>query len=370
MAGYVRNDTANNIAPDKDAQAGDIDGEFDAIQAAFHSTTGHAHDGTTAEGAPILVLGPDQEVEISATAIYGAVNNDIDLGTTTKKFKNAYIAGNIVVDGTVDGVDIATRNSDLASAQSTITAHGTRLTTAESNITAIQGVNSTQNTRLSNLESSDDAQDITDASLQTQINTLVTMHTAQQTAINSLQSQLNASQNTILNKIFPVNSLYITHRNENPATTLGIGTWVAHGEGRALVGVGTADEVSYSVGQTRGANDITLSLSQIPTHAHNSGAISVSVAAHNESFSFDIYKFRGDFAQVLNGSNIAITDVGSATASSNTDDEDNPFSRIAWNINHTHSASASAAPTGNAGSGGAHSNIQPSIGVFVWRRTS
>ena len=60
--GYVRNDTGNNIADGNVINASDLDGEFDAIVAAFDSSSGHTHDGTSEEGAPITKFGPSQEV--------------------------------------------------------------------------------------------------------------------------------------------------------------------------------------------------------------------------------------------------------------------------------------------------------------------
>lgn len=47
MAGYTRQDTADNIANGKIIDADDLDSEFDAVESAFNSTTGHNHDGTT-----------------------------------------------------------------------------------------------------------------------------------------------------------------------------------------------------------------------------------------------------------------------------------------------------------------------------------
>ena len=56
--GYTRNDTANNIADGNVINAADFDGEYDAIEAAFNSSSGHTHDGTASEGGPITVIGP------------------------------------------------------------------------------------------------------------------------------------------------------------------------------------------------------------------------------------------------------------------------------------------------------------------------
>ena len=55
--GYTRNDTPNNIADGNVINASDLDGEFDAVQAAFNGSTGHSHDGTTGEGPQIATAG-------------------------------------------------------------------------------------------------------------------------------------------------------------------------------------------------------------------------------------------------------------------------------------------------------------------------
>jgi hypothetical protein len=107
MAGYTRVDTINNIADGNVINAADLDGEFDGIQAAFNSSTGHNHDGTAGEGAPILALGPVQDVTISTTVLGVKTTNTVDLGTTGLRFKDFYLAGNASVGGTL-GVTGAT----------------------------------------------------------------------------------------------------------------------------------------------------------------------------------------------------------------------------------------------------------------------
>jgi hypothetical protein len=97
MAGYVRNDTTNNIADGNIINASDLDGEFDSIQSAFVNTTGHTHDGTAAEGAPITKIGPAQDVVASATDLKPKTNNTVDLGTSSLRYKNIYAAGTAFV---------------------------------------------------------------------------------------------------------------------------------------------------------------------------------------------------------------------------------------------------------------------------------
>ena len=91
--GYTRNDTANNIADGNIINAADFDGEYDAIEAAFNSSSGHTHDGTSGEGAPVTVLGPAQDFVASTTEIKPKTNNTLDIGTSLLKFKDAHLAG-------------------------------------------------------------------------------------------------------------------------------------------------------------------------------------------------------------------------------------------------------------------------------------
>lgn len=95
MAGYTRVDTINNIADGNIINADDLDGEFDGIQAAFNSSTGHNHDGTAGEGAPILALGPVQDVTISTTVLGVKTTNTVDLGTAGFRFKDVYLTGTV-----------------------------------------------------------------------------------------------------------------------------------------------------------------------------------------------------------------------------------------------------------------------------------
>ena len=92
MAGYIRNDTSNNIATGNVINASDLDGEFDAIVAAFHASTGHVHDGTAANGAPITKVGPAQEYVGDGTSFSPKTTATYNLGTTSLRWNNAYIA--------------------------------------------------------------------------------------------------------------------------------------------------------------------------------------------------------------------------------------------------------------------------------------
>jgi cytoskeletal protein CcmA (bactofilin family) len=113
MAGYTRNDTTNQIADGNVINAAPLDGEFDAIQAAFNVSSGHTHDGsTTGDGGPISKLGPSQQLTQTTTALTPSGDNTIDLGTSSAEFKDLYLDGIAYIDrlivaasdGSADGV--------------------------------------------------------------------------------------------------------------------------------------------------------------------------------------------------------------------------------------------------------------------------
>ena len=144
MAGYTRNDTSNNIATGNVINAADLDGEFDALVAAFHASTGHTHDGTAANGAPITKIGPAQDLVISTGAITPKTDNTVDLGSSSFEFKDLYIDGTANIDalvadtadinaGTIDGVTLGT-NSAVTEAQiDNININGNTISSTDTN---------------------------------------------------------------------------------------------------------------------------------------------------------------------------------------------------------------------------------------------
>jgi hypothetical protein len=74
----------------------------------------------------------------------------------------------------------------------------------------------------------------------------------------------------VLKKVYPVGSLYINASDAtNPATLLGFGTWESFGQGRVLVGKNTSGTFA-TAGATGGAETVTLTAAQsgLPAHTH------------------------------------------------------------------------------------------------------
>jgi len=121
---YTRQSSAD-ITDGSVIEATHFNNEFDQLQSAFASSTGHSHDGTTGEGGYVPLIADSDAlnkilvdtssnrfgvfVEVSSTAVEqfrfqdGAIvpvtDNDIDLGTAALEFKNAYFDGTVTTDG-------------------------------------------------------------------------------------------------------------------------------------------------------------------------------------------------------------------------------------------------------------------------------
>ena len=162
MAGYTRQSTYT----DGDIiQSSDSNDEFDQVLAAFHNQTGHKHDGTAGEGPVIGLIGDPgvatpinkivvdntnnrvgafvdvggssvEQLRIQDGVIVPVTNNDIDLGTSSVQFKNAYFDGTVTTDalvadtadingGTIDGAAIATSNVTVGSGKTLDVSAGT-----------------------------------------------------------------------------------------------------------------------------------------------------------------------------------------------------------------------------------------------------
>jgi hypothetical protein len=148
MAGYTRQKSAE-IVTGAVARASDIAAEFDQVQSAFNSSTGHTHSGTSGEGAPITVVGPAQDLIVSTTIARPKTDNVMDLGSATYEFKDGYFDGKLYTDAiNLDGTDITATAAELnildgvtASAAELNILDGVTATTAELNI--LDGVTST-----------------------------------------------------------------------------------------------------------------------------------------------------------------------------------------------------------------------------------
>ena len=136
--------------------------------------------------------------------------------------------------------------------------------------------------------------------------------------------RLQTVRNLIMSMVYPVGSIYTNASDStNPATLLGFGTWEAFASGRVLVGKANSGTFA-TVGATMGEKTHTLTIAEMPTHTHT---------MNNNT---------------LVNRNIAGT--GGAQG--------------------TMTVLASTLSVNPTGGGQAHNNIQPSIVVYMWKRTA
>ena len=148
MAGYTRQ---SSYSDGDTITAAHSNNEFDQVLAAFNNSTGHKHDGTAAEGPVIGLIGdpgettplnkvvidnPNNQIEFSVDVSSSSVeqfvvkdgviepttDNDIDLGSSSKQFKDLHINGTANIDslaadtanidgGSIDGATLGTNSA-------------------------------------------------------------------------------------------------------------------------------------------------------------------------------------------------------------------------------------------------------------------
>ena len=138
MAGYTRQATAN-IATGSVIDADDFNDEYNQIQSAFNASTGHTHDGTAAEGAPIEKVGPSQDLVVTASQVRPKTTNTLDLGTSVLQYKDGFFDGTLKTDTlTVD--ENATITGNLTVNGTLSTAGGGITTTARAALSGGTGI--------------------------------------------------------------------------------------------------------------------------------------------------------------------------------------------------------------------------------------
>ena len=157
--------------------------------------------------------------------------------------------------------------------------------------------------------------------------------------------------------IYPVGSIYMSVNSTNPSTYFG-GTWVAWGSGRVPVGINTSDTNFASAEQTGGAKTVTLTTSQIPSHTHTftgSSATTSSNGAHTHTLNLNKTAWSGS-----SGSRVVVDSTDYTALTNN---------KTSSNGAHTHTLTAKGS-NANTGGGGSHTNLQPYIVCYMWKRTA
>jgi hypothetical protein len=157
-------------------------------------------------------------------------------------------------------------------------------------------------------------------------------------AIGIYKEDLDDLKTDVMQALMPVGFVVTLGVSTNPGTLYGFGTWTAI-TGKVVVGISGSDTEFDTLNETGGAKTHTLSTTEMPVHTH-------------------------DFRYIAGGSGGGINDTynipynPSSNGSSFTQSGQPPTSGQTRN------------GVLNAGSGGAHNNLQPYIVKYVWERTA
>ena len=199
--------------------------------------------------------------------------------------------------------------------------------------------------------------------------------------------QLTTLQTTIINKIYPVGSIYISYNSTNPSSLFG-GTWENYGSGRVLKGIN-----SGTAGTTGGSDTVTLKEANLPSHSHSIPQLSGSTSSdggHTPSGTIDRKELIGSFGDLVyqelvpggtatgivtkgiykgnwveeGGKKAGYADEGFQIDASHS----HTFTGNAVAA-HSHTVTTNTNTTGSTGSGTSFSVQNPYITVYMWRRT-
>lgn len=188
-------------------------------------------------------------------------------------------------------------------------------------------------------------------------------------------------------KAYPIGSIYLSINNINPSNLFG-GEWIEWGSGRVPVGVNTSDTNFSTVEKSGGAASVELTENEMPYHNHSVGAHAHGLNNHTHSIPSLSGSTGGGGSHghtvptlrqksgAMGGSGVINNYIYFSSAGGGgipTSDTANHTHSVTINGSTTGQSSgttenSSAFNTGTAGSGNAHSNLQPYITCYMWKR--
>ena len=214
-----------------------------------------------------------------------------------------------------------------------------------------------------------------------------------QAAIDGTCTKFSNDLATLLDKMYPVGSIYISTKLSTPAqvgSAIG-GTWESYGKGQTLVGIDTSQKEFETVSKTGGSksNSYTpsgsigstgLTIDQIPSHTHTYDKANANTDPHKltiEETPNELIRYFYADEGVWSLGTWSYHGAGHAATMRNQTGYGD------YNKGHTHPISTTSTPTGAAGKGTTSdghthtftgtattlNNLQPYITVYMYRRT-
>lgn len=171
--------------------------------------------------------------------------------------------------------------------------------------------------------------------------------------------------------MLPVGSIYIAIVNTDPAVSLGYGTWEAFATGRVLIGVDPTDPMFDAAEKTGGSKTVTLDATQIPAHSHpvvDPGHTHVQNAHTHVQNPHNHLTQRYPTATGASSGFTIDTSMSGVLADNTLPVKD--ATAVNQNATAVNQSSQAGISVGNTGGGSAHSNVQPSIAVFMFKRVA
>lgn len=160
----------------------------------------------------------------------------------------------------------------------------------------------------------------------------------------------------ILERVYPVGSIYISTISTNPNMLFGFGTWSTYAQGRTLIGAGG----DYTAGDTGG--------SEIPALLNHGHSFTKGTAVGTSNLTGEVWNMATQSSTVnLNATGVCSTGsrsegVGYAVNSHTSNDG------FVIDVNHSHSVTGTI--TNSSSGDQAKGNLPPYIVTYIWVRTA
>ena len=198
-------------------------------------------------------------------------------------------------------------------------------------------------------------------------------------SINDIEQRLEELENTtnnLLDKIYPVGSVYISTTDdtvEKVQKRFG-GTWEKYSEGRTIIGEGTGTDSNgianiFKVNQVGGEYSHTLTISELPSHAHGipslTGTTSIKkltgdIIMHNANGYTNVHGLSGVFSSASVNSSFQLPTTSSGGAIS--------FGTISFDGTHDHTLTTKVSNTESAGKSTSFNIQNPYIVTYIYKR--